>query len=368
MTATDIVDIVLVANSPGELSALVKPVAEEFSRDATRRLTLVLTPCQYTSGRENEFSRTLPGIARLVTAAEYKKWIFLRRRPPAAFSKKGAVLFLGGDLAHAMLIARRLNYPAYAYIDERIAWKGFYKKFFVPDRSTYDKFAPLEKLEITGDLMADAVAGLEKWAPEPGVVTFLPGSRAWEIGYMTPLYGEIMALVKKEFPAVKFQLVSSPFVPARPIAGAKVIPFEALANSAVIVTIPGTNTAKLAARGVPMIVVFPLNHPEVIPLEGVADLIGKLPVIGKLLKRRVAEAANKRTKFFALPNQKADREIAPEIRGVIDPAGVAKKVIELLNDQAELKRMSAELAAAMGGPGAARKIAEEINAGLSQII
>lgn len=362
MTTTD---IVLVANSPGELSALVKPVAEEFSRDNTKRLTLVLTPCQYTSGREKEFTKTLKGISQLVTAAEYKNWAFLNRRPPAVFSGRGAVLFLGGDLAHAMLIARKLKYPAYAYIDERIAWKGFYKKFFVPDQSSYDKFAPLEKLEIVGDLMVDSVAGLPRWSPEKEVVTFMPGSRAWEISYMTPLYKEIMALIKKEIPGAQFQLVSSPFVPAQPIEGAKIISFAELANSEVIVTIPGTNTAKVAARGVPLVVVFPLNHPEVIPLEGIADLIGKLPILGKKFKRFVAETVNARTKYFALPNQKADREIAPEIRGIIDPLGVAMKVVELLKHPEQRQAMSAELTAAMGGPGAARKIAEEINAGLS---
>ncbi len=358
-------DIVLVANSPGELSALVKPVAEEFSRDGSKRVTLVLTPCQYTSGRELEFTKTLPGIAQLVTAAEYKKWIVLNKKPQATFLGRGAVLFLGGDLAHAMLIARKLKYPAYAYIDERIAWKKFYKKFFVPDQSSYDKFAPLDNLEIVGDLMVDSVAGLKKWAPEKEVVTFMPGSRAWEIGYMTPLYREIMALIKKEIPSVKFQLVSSPFVPAEPIAGAKLISFAELANSEVIVTIPGTNTAKVAARGVPMVVVFPLNHPEVIPLEGVADWLGKLPVLGKKFKQFVAETVNAKTKYFALPNQKADREIAPEIRGIIDPLGVAMKVVELLKQPEQRQAMSAELAAAMGGPGAARKIVEEINAGLS---
>jgi lipid-A-disaccharide synthase len=365
MTLTD---IVLVANSPGELSALVKPVAEEFSHDQAKRLVLVLTPCQYTSGRENEFTKTLKGIDELITSTEYKRWIFLNQKPRINFSRQGVVLFLGGDLAHAMLIARKLKYPAYAYIDERIAWKKFYRKFFVPDQSTYDKFerqTPAGKLEIVGDLMVDSVAGLKKWAPENKVVTFMPGSRQWEIDYMTPLYKEIMALVKKEIPEVKFQLVSSPFVPARPIEGTKMIPFEELANSEVIVTIPGTNTAKLAARGIPMVVVFPLNHPEVIPMEGIADLIGKIPVAGKQFKKWVAETVNNRTKFFALPNQKGGREIAPEIRGIIDPLGVAMKVVELLKHPEIRETMSRDLAAAMGEPGAAKKIVEEINAGLS---
>ena len=140
------------------------------------------------------------------------------------------------------------------------------------------------------------------------------------------------------------------------------VEFENIHNSEIVVTIPGTNTAKIAARGIPMVVVFPLNHPEVIPLEGIADLFGKIPVMGKAFKKALAHIVNRKTKFFALPNQKADREIAPEIRGNIDPLSVALKVLLLLNDKEKRKKMSIELMNAMGKPGAARKIAEEFNA------
>ena len=360
-------DIVLVANSPGELSALVKPVAEEFSKHKDKRIILVLTPCQYTSGKEEEFTKNIKGIELVVTAAQYKSWAFLNRKPNVQFSRKGAVLFLGGDLAHAMLMARKLKYPAYAYIDERIAWTKFYRKFFVPDQLTYDKFAgntPVEKLKIVGNLMVDSVSELKKWSPAENVVTFMPGSRRWEIDYMTPLYKEIMTLIRKEVPSCQFQVASSPFVKAVPIEGAATIDFKDIDNSALIVTIPGTNTAKIAARGIPMVVVFPLNHPEVIPMEGLGDLIGKLPVVGRIFKQWVAETVNRQTKYFTLPNQKADKEIAPEIRGIIDPLGVAMKVVELLKQQDRRREMSAELIAAMGEPGAAKKIVEEIDAGI----
>ncbi|MFA6549475.1 MAG: hypothetical protein WCT39_06080, partial [Candidatus Margulisiibacteriota bacterium] len=62
-------DIVLVANSPGELSALVKPVAETFAQKISdARLTLVLTPCQYTSGKELEYIKTIRGITHTISA------------------------------------------------------------------------------------------------------------------------------------------------------------------------------------------------------------------------------------------------------------------------------------------------------------
>jgi len=358
-------DLVLVANSPGELSALVMPVVEEISKERTVRVILVLTPCQYTSGKEIDYIKGIKEIEETITASEYKKWILLNQKPKIIFSDKGMVLFLGGDLAHAMLLARKLKYPAYAYIQEHLAWKSFYHKFFVPDLPAYHKFLkrlPKNKLKIVGNLMVDSVAGLRKWEPEERIITFMPGSRRWEIDYMTPFYKKVIEIIKKEIPDAKFQIVSSPFIRAHPIEGAKMVEFENIHNSEIVVTIPGTNTAKIAARGIPMVVVFPLNHPEVIPLEGIADLFGKIPVMGKAFKKALAHIVNRKTKFFALPNQKADREIAPEIRGNIDPLSVALKVLLLLNDKEKRKKMSIELMNAMGKPGAARKIAEEFNA------
>jgi lipid-A-disaccharide synthase len=358
-------DVVLIANSPGELSALVKPVSEEFARDKSTRLILVLTPCQYTSGKELDYAKSLPGIGEIISAAEYKRWVFFNQRPKQVkFNERGAVLFLGGDLTHAVLIARKLRFPAYAYLQERIAWKGFYKKFFVPDMTTYHKFhprAPKGKLKLVGNLMVDSVAEFKKWDPQENIITFMPGSRRWEVDYMTPLYAQVIELIKKELPKAKFQLVSSPFIKARPILGVKTIEFKNIYNSELMVTIPGTNTAKIAALGIPMVVVFPLNHPEVIPLEGLADWIGKIPLMGRAFKKWLANVINHKTKYFALPNQKAGREIVPEIRGVIDPLGVALKVLLLLNDKKKREEMSAGLVEAMGKAGAAQKIFEEIH-------
>ena len=60
-------------------------------------------------------------------------------------------------------------------------------------------------------------------------------------------------------------------------------------------------------------------------------MIGKIPVMGKAFKKMVANLVNNKTRFFALPNQKAGHEIVPEIRGIVDPLAVALKVLLLLN-------------------------------------
>jgi lipid-A-disaccharide synthase len=272
------------------------------------------------------------------------------------------VLYLGGDLTHAVLVAKKLKYPACAYIQERTAWSKFYKKFFVPDSHTQAKFLKNDKVKTVGNLMVDSVADLKKWSPEDNVITLMPGSRTWQIKHMTPLYKKIVDFIKMEMPQVEFQIVNSPFEKALSVPGARPIAFEEASNSELVITIPGTNTARLAALGIPMLVIFPLDNPEVIPLEGIAHFIGMTPYLGPKFKRFLASSVNKKTKFFALPNIKAKHEIVPEMRGNIDPQAAAKRALSLLKDKEKRVKMSRELLKSLGPGGAAEKIVEEINA------
>jgi len=365
-------DLIIVANSPGELSALVKPVAETLADQLQdTRIILVLTPCQYTSGKELEYLKTIRGISEIIPAQDYKNWLLKIKKPQINFSSKGLVLYLGGDLAHAMLVAKKVQYPAYAYVQDFLGWPGFYKKFFIPDTQSQIKLDRRgllrDKLQIVGNLMVDSISDLPKWTPEKNVITFLPGSRNWQINHTTPIYEKIIQQLIANNSHLKFQLVSSPFMPAKEIKDVKVISFEEAHNSELVITIPGTNTARLAARGIPMISIFPLDNPDVIPLEGIGHFICKIPFVGSKIKRKIVAIANKQTKFFALPNIKADQEIVPEIRGIIDPKEIASKAIQLLNDLPKRQQMSQELIKSMGEPGAAVKIGEEINEALQQI-
>jgi hypothetical protein len=362
-------DIILVANSPGELSALVKPVAEAlFDKIKDARISLVLTPCQYTSGKEIEYIKTIRGISNIISADGYKNWIILNKKPEVDFGDNGIVIYLGGDLAHAILISKRIKYPAYAYVQDRIGWTGSYVKFFVPDTKTKNKFGKNKKVDdktkVVGNLMVDSITQIKKWSPEKNMITFLPGSRNWQINHTTPIYEKIIKSIRSKMPEANFQLVSSPFIKAKPINDVKMIELEDAYNSELVITIPGTNTARLAAMGMPMISVFPLDNPDVIPLEGIPHYIGMIPYFGSKFKKYLIDTLNKRIKYFVLPNIKDDREIVPEIRGVIDPAMVATKAVALLKDYDSRKKMSEDLIKAMGAPGAAQNIAEEIDEAL----
>jgi len=137
---------------------------------------------------------------------------------------------------------------------------------------------------------------------------------------------------------------------------------EAMAISDMVLTIPGTNTAEISTLGTPMIVVFPTNSPDNIPLEGLGDWICRLPGLGTFLKRTIIKWIALRTKYFALPNIKMDREIVPEFKGHVDPKEVAAKALSCMKNSEWLAETSNSLKEAMGGGGAAARIAIEVQA------
>ena len=372
-------DIVLVANSPGELTSLVKPIAEKFrAKSPDSRITLFLTPCQYSSGKEVEYVKKNLAVDQVVSADEYKKWVLGGTLPrDLKFSALGAVLFLGGDLLHATLIAKKLEFPAYAYLaGKHIGWTGFYKKFFVPDQAAFSRFSDqAEQLVLSGDLMVDSVRGLDKaeaqkkWHLDSArpTLALMPGSRAWEIKHMLPLYEKIVKLLKGKMKGLQTMVIVAPFTSVAEIEKHArghlfdvYAPLDSATAADLALTIPGTNTAQLALLGVPEVMIFPLDDPKVIPLEGLLHYLGVIPLLGALIKRIVAHILNKNTRFFALPNIKAERMIIPEFRGRIRPVRVAELIEGLLKDPDRLFKMSQELKVSLGAPGAAEHITEVI--------
>jgi len=395
-------DIIIVSNSPGELSAFVQPTVEELSRRFNNaRIILTFTPCQYATGRELEEARKFPGVSEIIIPQEYKKWL-LKNRPPQGikFRDKGIVIFMGGDLMHAALISKKLKYPAIAYTQKHAQWQKDFVKFLVPDEASFNtllkKGIHAEKIRVTGDLMVDSVPRAidskymtEKWKINPAnpVVSFLPGSRIFAIKHMLPMFLNAANMMKKVMPQLQFLFVTSPytsddeirdllkdegiiysqgehrFIQSKKGLRAQIIKnerFEAIALSDLVVTIPGTNTAQIAAMGKPMLVVFPVDKAHTIPFEGVIDLICRIPIIGMIIKKILVYIINARTKFYALPNLKAGKEVAPELRGKVTAKMVAANAVKCLNDPAFLSQISEDLVKTMGKRGAAGEIADEV--------
>lgn len=399
--------IFMVTNSPGELLGWVRPAAEKLKEKLKEAIiTVVIPPCQYASGMEDKVARKLAAVDYVVGPSQYLKYLFLGIRPSSfRQGRKGVIVFLGGDPFHAVILARRLKLPAVAYI-QKLRWKRYFKKFMVLNQAVREKFitqgAKEEKVVAVGDLTKDSIKlrmsakeTLRYWGldSEHFIISFLPGSRSEEIRYMAPFFLRVAELIKEEFSLSQFLLILSPFIPRKELtignenkvfpgvkvklqkensqwklvteSGLKVLlveekRYEAINISHLIVTIPGTNTLESTYLGTPMVVTIPLNKPEAIPLDGLVGLVGRLPFFGSFIKKRVVRGYSRRIKFTAIPNIRADRQIVPEIMGVIEPADAAKEVTELLRNPERLTKMKEELRNIDTTEGAADKVANVI--------
>jgi lipid-A-disaccharide synthase len=304
---------------------------------------------------------------------------------------------MGGDVLYGKMLAKRLNYPAVAYSEAYAKWPHIYNKFLVPDRMIYEKFKkqgfPENRIKIVGNLMVDSVkaqksreqiyrlSGLDQ---DKKLVSFLPGSREFQIRYTLSFFSQIVgeiALLNKD---CQFAFIISPYLKQELLIkhlkklgiepvnnrfeynGASILlvfsdQHDFIAASDIVVTIPGTNTAEVAVLGTPMISVFPEASTQLIPLEGIYEIIGKIPFLGFIFKVLYVKMLFSKTRFFAIPNIKSGKEIVPEYKGKIQPKTVAEKAVFLLNDPEKLAEMRRQLKACLGEPGAAGRIAEEIN-------
>lgn len=405
------IDIIITSNSPGELYSFVRPAVKVLKEKLPQaRLILVITPCQFASGREIEVARTFKELYEIIFPEEFNAWIF-RNKPPRGitFSKKGLVLFLGGDLMHGVMLSKKLGYKAAAYTMDHVGWKKNYIEFFVPDevmsKKALKKGIPKHKIRIIGDLMVDSVTpskniedfGLDAKRP---VITLLPGSRPGHIKFLAPFFLNVAVKVHALLPQTQFVFGLSPFTnplrieealtkeKASPVDrkygafgrgltengrkyieaddGTRILlieraPFDAMNVADLIITVPGTNTAEAAALGKPMLLAGPFNKPEELLFEGLLGIVGNIPVLGRLIKMAAVKSLNKLVKYTALPNRKAKKGIIPEIRGVITADQIAEKACSMLQDKEALEIMGKELKEVMGPSGAAQKIADEVS-------
>jgi lipid-A-disaccharide synthase len=404
-------DLILTANSPGEVAGWVTPMVPAL-REAVpgARVTVFVPPCTFASGCELQVVAGIPGVDQSFGPGEFLRYAVLGLRPPGFEpGPRGAVLFLGGELTNAVLLRKRLGYPAFAYTEGFVNWTDAFTRFAVPYGGIRDKLlakgVPEEKVVVVGNLMLDAVRPQRRPGTvreELGVagrdlVLLLPGSRPAEVGFMTPFLVKTADLLRQRKPETAFVLSLSPFAEPRQLeealrgplaeefgAAARFVPdagddptkagfletdggnripvrrgirFDLMAAADLALTIPGTNTAELGYLGVPMVITLPLNHPELIPLEGLAGLVGNLPSLGKALKRKILPRLAARMPYAAWPNRLAERYLVPELRGEVYPEAVAEESAALLSDHRRRAAMTEALRRIMGEQGAARRLA-----------
>ena len=336
-------ELIFTANSPGEVATWLAPTLRAVKeRAADAWTTVFLVPCAFATGAEVDVVRAMPEADRAFGPGDYWRVALGWRRFEWAHGRRpsrAALLYLGRRPG-----ARRGACPAAAGARRWPTWSGAAAgagrsgKCSCPTRgpgtACCGRGEADQSVAVVGDLMVDAVrppraraGSAAAWGldPEKPIVAVFPGSRRYEIELTLPVFPAGRGTLAGRPPgrAVRHQLVRLR-VPrllhgsrrgragrhlgdgggrGRPLAvtterGCRPSPCkDGLTTSwraaDMALTVPGSNTAEMAAVGLPMVVRLPMNLAEKIPLPGAAQYVEQLPVVGKRLKRSLVLQAGR---------------------------------------------------------------------------
>lgn len=389
--------VLVTVNGPGEIAAWLYPFAHALQDrvpDAT--LTAALLPCAFSSGREREVLDAMDGIDRVVAPDESMRWIVRGAAPANLTRHPDVAVHFGGELALSVALARRLRVPVLAYEEERVRWAGLLDRVCVRDERAA-RGRDDDRVRIVGNLMVDAARRrVPRRIPsrEVSTVALLPGSRPYFVRQLLPLFLRAAAELSRVHPGLRFVLAKSDFVTLHEIreclqsradrivagddgevrvapndnvttivssAGLEVdvlTPEGAMHRADMAVTIPGTNTAELAALGIPMLLVLPTYRLHALPLPGIAGHMGGVPLVGPLIKEAVARGYIQTRRYWAHPNLLAREHVVPELVGRVTATDIAAAMHNLL--RVPLPSLQQRLRMVMGNPGASDRLVSEV--------
>jgi len=141
---------------------------------------------------------------------------------------------------------------------------------------------------------------------------------------------------------------------------------EILSQCCLCLTTVGANTAELGSLGVPMIVLLPTQQLDAMRAwDGLPGLLARLPGIGTSFAKLINWLILQQKRLFAWPNIWAKAEIVPEVVGQLNPKDVAQLVLEYLEHPKKLDQMRSRLRAVRGESGAAQRLAQLVQAELT---
>ncbi|MFM8277659.1 MAG: glycosyl transferase [Cyanobium sp.] len=400
--------VVFVSNGPGELSTWVQPLAEELHQrlplrprqpDAATTLRLVLVPCPNGTGREQRVASRW-NLFEAVLPARIFWWLLLRPRRWGPWPRRGVVVFLGGDQFWTVLLSARLGYRHLTYAEWVARWPRWNDRLALMGASASRQLAPRwrSRAVMVGDLMADLSASAQRQAPlPPGEwVALLPGSKAAKLQVGVPFLLAVADLLARRRPGCRFLLPLAPTTsvadllawgdPQRPIARhyASAAPHQrgdqlitaagttiqlleehpahgALSQCQLALTTVGANTAELGALGLPMIVLLPTQHLEVMQMwDGLLGLLARLPGLRQLLGMALTRWRLRHRGLLAWPNIAAGRVVVPERVGEITPEQIAAEAADWLDHPQRLAGLRDDLRSLRGAPGAVGRLASLI--------
>ena len=397
--------IALTANGPGEVAGWVRPLVRRlYERAPDSDIYLFLVPDDYATGQEARLARELFPSAHVFDPKAYLATA-LGRHVEGLPKHVDVVQYLGGDLMHAMRLHKRFGGVAATYKFSKTGYRERFVRFFAVDAANVEQLrgwqTPADRIELVGNLAIDgalleAQSPLEPGAPDDGILV-MPGSRSYEVSNLIPFFFTAALRVLRERPQTRIAFGISPFTPLERVRdaierggdprvwaergqlleegdraylvsrdGSTRIPvlrnaLAAAARARFVLTLPGTKCIELAALGVPMIAITPMNAPELITFNGPLTYLDRVPLVGVPLKRAVAVGVSKRFRFHTQPNIDANDMVIRELHGTLTPGRVARVALESLDDTAWLAQSRDRLGTLYRNHvGAADRMAESL--------
>ena len=407
-----LIAVLIITNGPGELSTWVRPVVDNLNKinySCKRNdrlnfsLNLILVPCPNANGTEYQVAKSWNKFERVTKANTFWK-LLINPYKYGNWPRKGIIIFLGGDQFWGVLLAMRLGYINITYaewisrwphLNNIIAAMNIKVKKRIPQKHRY-------KCEVIGDLMADITSNKEISLNLKGreLIALLPGSKKAKLSVGVPYFLEMADHIHNKNKNIDLIIPIAPTTSANeylffqsnknPIAKKysskikKIKPmknsifdyvietsnntkiflinkhpcYEVLKKCDLAITTVGANTAELAALTLPMLVVLPTQHLNVMnSWDGIFGIIGKISLINKLFTFVMKNWYLKKKKFFAWPNIKAKKSIVPERIGNISPKQIANEALFLMKNKKYLKKQKEYLLEERGETGAVEKLA-----------
>ncbi|MGB1775613.1 MAG: glycosyl transferase [Synechococcus sp.] len=402
------VAIVLVANGPGELTTWVRPLAERLHAelplrprvpDAPASLELVLVPCPNATGHEHGAARPWHQFDRILPAAQFWR-LLLQPRRYGLWPRRGVVVFLGGDQFWTVLLSARLGYRHVTYAEWVARWPQWNDRIAAMSEAVRDQLPRRyrDRCRVVGDLMADlsSFARHDDPLPEGEWIALLPGSKGAKLSVGVPFMLEAADRLSRRRPGCRFLLPVAPTTSVAEVlhyasddnpiarrystavagvegqelvtvAGTRIHLLERhpahgpLSQCTLALTTVGANTAELGALAVPMIVIVPTQHLEVMQAwDGGVGLLARLPGFRRIIGVLLTLWRLRNNGLMAWPNISAGRRVVPERVGAITPDEIASEAAMWLDSPDRLEAQREDLRALRGQPGAVAALADEV--------
>ena len=397
-----------VSNGPGELTTWVRPLAERLHAMLPLRprqpgvaasLQLVLVPCPNATGQERPAASAW-GLFEKITPARRFWDLLLRPGRYGPWPRNGVVVFLGGDQFWSVLLSARLGYRHITYAEWVARWPGWNDRVAAMSEAVREQLPQRfrSRCRVVGDLMADLSTFARQADPLPDGewIGLLPGSKPAKLSVGMPFLLEAADHLSRLRPGCRFLLPVAPTTSvaellhfageSNPIArayhgavascsdgllvtaaGTRIQLIERhpahgpLSQCSLALTTVGANTAELGALGVPMIVIVPTQHLEVMQAwDGGIGLLARLPGLRRLIGVLLSLWRLRHNGLMAWPNIRAGRGVVPERVGDITPRQIAEEASGWLAAPERLQGQREDLQSLRGAPGAVSALAEEV--------